>query len=502
MKKLLCLFMVICMAIGSAPAFAEEAEKTIPDTWELIYDWRNNSTLFWAEINGEICTIKAVAQYSGDELVVPYKENLCVKVDSVHSTIGDPLLINTILIEKGAFEKGAEMVKTITFEEGYQGLPDGLCKGLYNLTTVNLPESLCGIGKECFKHCVMLENINLENVQNIDRSAFEGCLSLKSITLSDKINAIEDYAFKDCESLEKVEGLNENISIGKDAFLGTKVVNEDIKVTEKEPLYSDIDNASPYSEAVNVLAKLGIISGYDDRTFKPDVTLTRAEAAAIIVRLLNLEINLAGGETSFSDVAANHWASGYIEWATENGIINGQGDGTFAPEEFVTEHQLIKMLVCTLGYEPLAMANGGWMNGGYITAAEQIGLIEKDSLNKNVHIKRGEAALLCYNALDIDFMEEIWYNCTGMGASGYKILEGKNILTECWYYEKIEGVIKNSAGKLLIKVTKTYADKSDYVVGQVFTFEDERLGEFVDSSVTAYVKKTADAKNELLFAKK
>ena len=121
MKKVICLFIVICLIIGTVPSLAEEMEKTIPDTWKIIYGEEHKEQLFWAEINGDICTIMAVSQCSNNELIVPCKDRLFVKVDPIHSTIGEPLNVNAILIDKDALKKGAEQVETITFEEGYEG---------------------------------------------------------------------------------------------------------------------------------------------------------------------------------------------------------------------------------------------------------------------------------------------------------------------------------------------------------------------------------------------
>lgn len=539
MKKVFCLLLVLYMVISAVPTFAADTEeKTIPDTWQIVYDSWNNTTLFWAEINGDICTIKAVAQYSGDELVVPYKDDLHVKVDPVHSTIGDLLNISTLLIDKDAFKKGADAVKTITFADGYEILPEGLCEGMYNLTTVNLPKSLYAIGNRCFKDCTSLEKVTgLHKGISLGQDAFAGTkvdlnnisedavsdtekdeesyiypakdvfknqsdiveLTADALSWFPKDNDPEsekyDFTTTDKEIIEavmkavnacrykEVKGtlasdgtaflITVKYSDGTEAYYNFKqstvyinktkyqLLNDDYwnlseclkyskqSILKKERLFSDVATDSEYYEAIKALSTLGVMEGYDDRTFKSEETLTRAEAAAIIIRLVKLDDEAEQDETNFKDVSENHWASGYVNLAEANKIINGQGDGTFAPDEYVTKHQMIKMLVCTLGYEPVALANGGWNNNGYITAAEEMGLIEKEPENKNEPITRGEAALLCYKAMDIDFMDETWYNCTGMGASAYEISVGETILTEYWgmdyevvrefYFEKTFG---------------------------------------------------------------
>ncbi len=438
MKKVFSLFVTLCLLISSVPTFAEEAEKTIPDTWQ-------EHEGFWVEQTDDAIRIMGLAGAAdGGTLLVPAEMDSItpVKVEYPHGTF-DRYATLPVQLSAEAF-KGAENIETIKFLEGTEVIPAGLCESIKSLKTLQLPKTLKAIDNYAFKNCTALETVDLSNVQYIGRSAFEGCTSLESITVSANVNSIEDYAFKDCTNLKTVEGLHEGISIGQNVFTGTKLsLNE-----KNELVFFDVETDSEYYKATELLSSLGIMEGYGDKTFGLDKTLTRAEAAAIITRLFNCEDDIKQGMTSYTDVPKTHWASGYVNYAEENSIINGRGDGTFAPDEFVTYHQLIKMLVCALGYEPLAMVNGAWSYGGYITAAEEIGLIENEPENKDAFIPRGEAALMCYNALDIDFME-LWQGCTGMGGLAFEILIGETILTAYWgmdyeevrefYFEKTFG---------------------------------------------------------------
>lgn len=225
-------------------------------------------------------------------------------------------------------------------------------------------------------------------------------------------------------------------NFGQDVIDSGKTEIEITSKTEEEP--SDVE-AIPYQREINVVKSLGIMQGYDDGTFKSEGTLTRAEAAAIMVRLLNLEGEAEPGETVFDDVEGSHWASGYINVAVHEGIINGKGDGTFAPEEEVTYHQFVKMLVCALGYEPMAEANGSWAGWGYIFTGAKIGLTKGISAITDEIITRETAARLIFKALTIDLMEEAESDNQTSGKT-YKISEGKCILTEYLGYENIDAV--------------------------------------------------------------
>lgn len=79
----------------------------------------------------------------------------------------------------------------------------------------------------------------------------------------------------------------------------------------------------------------GIMRGYSDGRFLPGRTVSRAEAAASVMRALG---ETGGGASSFSDVRG-HWAEGLIAAAAARGIIKGFPDGTFRPEEAVTRAQ-------------------------------------------------------------------------------------------------------------------------------------------------------------------
>ena len=116
--------------------------------------------------------------------------------------------------------------------------------------------------------------------------------------------------------------------------------------------YTDVAEGTKVSEAVDVLSNLNILTGFEDGTFKPEETVTRAQMAAIICRTLGYEDQAKSsmGSTVFNDVAADHWAAGYINVAQSLQIINGYGDGNFGPEDQVTYEQAVKMIVVALGY--------------------------------------------------------------------------------------------------------------------------------------------------------
>ncbi|MDG0808934.1 Ig-like domain-containing protein [Cohnella rhizosphaerae] len=98
-----------------------------------------------------------------------------------------------------------------------------------------------------------------------------------------------------------------------------------------------------FSNRYGNVSHIRYILGYPDKKFLPNRTLTRAELAAIIARLID-----GGGTTlkaQYSDVRTGHWASGYIRIASDNGIFTGYTDGSFHPDSPVTREELAAVMV-------------------------------------------------------------------------------------------------------------------------------------------------------------
>jgi hypothetical protein len=114
------------------------------------------------------------------------------------------------------------------------------------------------------------------------------------------------------------------------------------------PTYEDIADTD-YEEAIEMLSALGIIDGYEDGTFKPERTITRAEMAKLMVVTLGYGDLVAGAKSNFADTQG-HWADAWIALAAGRGIVIGDGDGKFRPDAVVSYDEAITMLVRGLGY--------------------------------------------------------------------------------------------------------------------------------------------------------
>ena len=173
-------------------------------------------------------------------------------------------------------------------------------------------------------------------------------------------------------------------------------------VTISNAAFNDADKID-YKEAVDVMSTVGVLKGYTNGDFGAKDTLTRAQAAKIIAYLDLGETTadaLVGTGTVFTDVKANNWAAGYIEYCANAGYVAGVGDKKFAPDEKVTGYQFAKMLLAALGYD----ANIEGMTGAdwQIVVAKLAGTNELFADMKKVYsvaLTRDEAAKMAFNAI-------------------------------------------------------------------------------------------------------
>ena len=166
------------------------------------------------------------------------------------------------------------------------------------------------------------------------------------------------------------------------------------------------------TEAVDTLSALGVINGYEDGSFKPNGTVTRAEMAAMIYIVRNGGKTDASGyenlPTSFTDIKG-HWAEGYIKHAQTMGIISGRNDKTFDPNAKVTGVEAALMCLRTAGYDAAKAGIGGatWANKT-LSLANEAGLLDDVKADLASACPRQYAAQLIYNMLDTEWV--VWSN--------------------------------------------------------------------------------------------
>lgn len=300
-----------------------------------------------------------------------------------------------------------------------------------------------------------------------------------------------------------------------------------VSVVSFAEAYTDVTESSAYYEAVESLSKLGIVTGYEDGTYKPEETVTRAEMAALIARIQGYEETAkANANTVFTDVPSTYWASGYVAQANGQGIINGYGDGTFGPDDAVKYEEAVKMIMATLGYTPYAMNNGGYPTG-YLAAAQFYGVTKSVSnAVTGTGANRGTIAQLLANAIDTPIMGQSKWSTDG--SVEYTIYDGKDnnsyktLMSENLDVVKLKGVIKESsvaslkgdkeinndeAAKIKVSVTGNYDTNNkdfqfdsngDYTGEDTFLVAESDAEDYLGMAVILYVRENDDNEYEVI----
>ena len=113
--------------------------------------------------------------------------------------------------------------------------------------------------------------------------------------------------------------------------------------------YTDLDRNGWYHEYVDWALKNGVMNGVGGGLFEPNGETTRAMLVMVLYRMAGAP-DMAGRESSFTDVSADSWYGAAVIWASQNGIVNGVGGGLFDPDASLTREQMAMMLYRFAGY--------------------------------------------------------------------------------------------------------------------------------------------------------
>lgn len=135
---------------------------------------------------------------------------------------------------------------------------------------------------------------------------------------------------------------NGSISRAEVATVLFRLLKDDVRTQNltKDNAYSDVPDTAWYSTAVSTLSKMGVISGYPDGTFRPNAPITRAEFAAMIARF---DETAKSADTPFTDISG-HWAENAIGKAYGNGWVEGSSKTVFCPESNLTRAETATLL--------------------------------------------------------------------------------------------------------------------------------------------------------------
>lgn len=153
--------------------------------------------------------------------------------------------------------------------------------------------------------------------------------AVHSLSSRGYINGYEDGTFRPAA----------NVTRGQAAKIIANVLQLDIK-NVKDPKFKDIPTTYQYYGYIAALVEAGIISGYDDQTFKPNESMTRAHMSKMISKGFDLQEPDANFTSPFQDVSSKNWFAPFVESLRIHEITTGTTPTTFSPGAFVTRSQL------------------------------------------------------------------------------------------------------------------------------------------------------------------
>ena len=160
----------------------------------------------------------------------------------------------------------------------------------------------------------------------------------------DIFNGYEDGSFRPDMGITR-----EEIAVAMTRALG-------LETKAKRAPYANFSDSSYISEwatdAVNMMVKVGIFTGYDDGLYRPQQIITREQLVAVVMRMFSDDIDRATlGYQDKNDIG--EWSKAYVKQATELGIVGGYPDGTFRPVNSITRAEAAKILYTFMHYAGL-----------------------------------------------------------------------------------------------------------------------------------------------------
>ena len=171
---------------------------------------------------------------------------------------------------------------------------------------------------------------------------------------------------------------------------------------------TDADDISPqYAEAAEVLTGMGIINGYEDDSFKPQQSITRAEVAAMIYRVATGDVedektDINAGAKLFPDVDKDDWYAGYVNYCGDAEYIKGYEDDTFRADNDVTGFEVLAMILRALGYDSNKEFTGPTWTINVVSTATDVGMLKNldNSVDLAVPASREVVAELIFRAIE------------------------------------------------------------------------------------------------------
>lgn len=194
--------------------------------------------------------------------------------------------------------------------------------------------------------------------------------------------------------------------------------------------------SNQHARAVKILNALDILTDIEAEEFEEDINITRAEFVYYIVKLLGYSDELVVSKEAlrFSDVPYIYWATPYIVYASDMGLISGYENGEFGPEDWLTYGQAVKILISTIGHTKDNSKLTDYPDS-YIALASLIGLLKNVDGSANEPITKGAVVELIYNSLEAEVVKQNSY-----GDKEYYVKDGTMMMEQYLDVKKVKGI--------------------------------------------------------------
>lgn len=249
-----------------------------------------------------------------------------------------------------------------------------------------------------------------------------------------------------------------------------------------------------FEEPIQILQALDIMTGDGNGYFRPGETIKRSEVTKMAVLAMGLgdAAESAKGESRYPDVDIEHWANGYINVATSQGLIEGYETGMFMPDREITYAEAMTIFVRAMGYEVYAQSKGGYPQG-YIVAGSNNGLTKNVQGSNTSPISRGNVAFMTVNALNAKMMEQV-----GFGEDASWEVTDKTLLEDKLEVTKAKGQVTAVEGTDL--AGGAGVEKGQIKIGTDIFETAYNMNDLLGYNVTYYAKENERDDMEVILA--
>ncbi len=243
-----------------------------------------------------------------------------------------------------------------------------------NITKVVLPKTAKRIEYGAFSGCSNLKEINLDYVEFVDTVGFSMCGfetitippsfsminfgmllycdKLVEIRIPNSVTEIKERAFEGCNKLSTVyyDGTEESwneIKIdpkGNDTLINANIICKGNETKDPIKDFTDLISGKWYIDSIKYAVSNGLMNGIGNNRFNPDGKMSRAEFVQVLANIAGIDTSQKVVDSGFYDVKSGEWYAPAVKWASENGVVNGTGNGKFSPTSQIDRQQMCVML--------------------------------------------------------------------------------------------------------------------------------------------------------------